>query len=469
MMKFLGVVAIAISMIAAPAPAVEKSCQGIEPNILETKVAESSWPDGPGYAGASCTFEWVDISMTGTEIQLEDDSSDGPFDLGFEFSLYDHSADRVWISSNGYLDFTGGSSDAYNQCPMLDQDRRPNIVAPMWDDLDPGASGDPIFYQAFESCPLGSGRCFIAQWQDICLYPGGAECDKAGTFEAIVYEDGRIVLQILDAGTKEGESSTTGIAGSDLIGDHQLVFACNEEGSLSADLCLQMDPVFGLYRYVVGGVAHVEGSQGTAWRSSLSAASTSTKDTDLEFTFHENNGQTSADSVLAAGEIKEWDDVTESLFGLGRDGAGSVTVLTDAELILTVRTYNQTADGTFGQYLPGLRQDTGMEGWKTGRLPHLKSNSDFRTNIGFINLTDSQCDLDYQLFDHLGSPLGGWERVTIGPFGWKQVNRVFGGLGAQSIAYADVHPPADCRAWAYASVVDENTGDPTTIPLNWED
>jgi len=469
MMKFLGVVTIAVAVIAAPASAAEKSCQGTSPNTTGLKLTQSVWPDGPGYTGSTCTFDWVDISMTGTELQLGDDSSDGPFDLGFQFSLFDHSSNEVWISSNGYLDFTRPSSESVNRCPMLDQYTPPNIVAPIWDDLDPEDTGDPIFYQAFENCPLGSGRCFIAQWQDICHYPGGAECDKAGTFEAVVYEDGRIVLQILDAGVLKGESSTSGIAGSDLIGDHQLTFACNEENSLSDGLCLQMDPVFGLYRYVVGGVAHVEGSQGTAWRSSLSVANTSTKDTDLEFTFNENNGQASADSALAAGEIREWDDVTESLFGLGRDTAGSVTVMTDAKLILTVRTYNQTDDGTFGQYLPGFRRGTGMPPWLKGRLSHLKSNSNFRTNIGFVNLTNAQCELDYQLFDHLGSPLGGWERVTVEPFGWEQVNRVFGGLGAQSIAYATVEPHNDCRAWAYASVVDQNTGDPTTIPLHWED
>lgn len=59
--------------------------------------------------------------------------------------------------------------------------------------------------------------------------------------------------------------------------------------------------------------------------------------------------------------------------------------------------------------------------------------------------------------------------MTIEPFGWKQVNRVFGGLGAQPIAYATMRPVSDCRAWAYASVVDQNTGDPTTIPLQWQE
>jgi hypothetical protein len=45
---------------------------------------------------------------------------------------------------------------------------------------------------------------------------------------------------------------------------------------------------------------------------------------------------------------------------------------------------------------------------------------------------------------------------------------VFRNLGVHDIAYATVElVNGDCEAWVYASVVDEGTGDPTTIPVVW--
>ena len=468
MRSLLFAVMLSASMMTPLTAAGGKTCGPTGPVDSGAARNQKLWPEGPGYAGSTCTFDWVEISGTGVGLQLGDDDYDGPFGLGFEFPLFDRTIDEVWIASNGYLDFNTGSSAHIGECPILGPFGPTYIVAPMWGDLLPGETQDTIFYQAFADCPLGSGPCFVVQWQDICFFPGGPDCDKAGTFEAIVYPNGRVVMQFLDAGILGGWISSTGIAGGDLVGDHQLTYACYAAGSLTDGLCLQMDRGSGLFTYIVGGVAHVEGSQGTAWRSSLSVTSTSAEAADLVFTMIEASGQTTVEETLGAGEIKAWDDVTETLFGLGRDAAGSVTVEADGRLVLTVRTYNQTAQGTYGQYLPGFLEGAGLPPSVLGRLPHLASDADYRTNIGFVNLSNVQCSMDYELFDHMGVSLAPSRRVTLAPFGWKQVNRVFDGLGAQSIAYAKVgNATGNCRAWAYASVVDENTGDPTTIPLRW--
>jgi hypothetical protein len=292
---------------------------------------------------------------------------------------------------------------------------------------------------------------------------------EGGTFQAIVYEDGKVVLQILDAGDLAGESSTTGIAGADIIADHSLTYACDTAESLSDELCIEVVPTGKIFGYVVGGIAHVAGSQGTAWRSSLSVSNSSESSTEIDFTFIEGDAETSASASLAVGEIMEWDDVTESLFGLGRDAAGSIMFRSDTKVLATVRTYNQTSEGTFGQFLPALRENEGPPSGTVGMLQHLKSTADFRTNIGFVNLSDVACSVRFQLHDRNGAALGAATVVTVAPFGWAQRNRVFQNHGPQSIAYAKVElVETTCRAWAYASVVDENTGDPTTIPVEWQ-
>jgi hypothetical protein len=470
MKNLAGVLFVVVLLVSAAVIAAEGSVKtsACAPKATNMTVA-AAWPSGPGYTGSACAFNWADISMSGTELQLGDDAFDGPFGLGFDFRFYGEVYSEVFVSSNGFISFGAGSGSTGNPCPMSADFGTPYVIAPAWDDLDPGDTQDPIYYQAFDPCPIGSGRCFIAQWDDICRYPGGPECAPGGTFQVIVYEDNTIVIQIEDAGQSEGESSSTGIVGNDDASDHALTYACNEQASISDQLCVQIDPVFGLYTYVAGGIAHVQGSQGTSWRTSFAATNTSGQNTDLEFAFIEGSTETTANSWLADGDIAEWDDVTMSLFGFGWDAAGSIKVTSDAKLTITARTYNQSDDGTFGQYLPGLAAGTGLPPGFLGILSHLKGNADYRTNIGFVNLGDVQCELRYQLFNIYGAPIGGMKYVTIGPYRWKQENRVFQGLGQQDIAYATVElVNGDCRAWAYASVVDENSGDPTTIPVSWE-
>ena len=457
-------------LVGPPVAAEEKVTEPAGSKAAAGPQAKATWPEGPGYMGSVCTFDWVDISTTGTEIQLCDDCSEGPLDLGFPFRLYGAEFEQTHVSSNGYLSFTGGSAWNPNYCPMLGIDGPRYLVAPLWDDLDPGDTMDPIYYQAFDVCPIGTGRCFVAQWQDICHYPGGPDCQPGGTFEAILYEDGRVVLQILDPGELAGGSSTTGISGESFAADHWLTYACDTPDSLTADLCLEFAPTFGLFTYVAGGIAHVDGSQGTSWRSSYSVANLSGMDTDIELSWVGASSKMTVRETVANGQIREWDDITTTLFNLGDGVAGSVTLLADTPVTVTVRTYNQSPEGTFGQHLPGLRPSQGLPPGAVGLLPNLKSTTGFRTNVGVVNLSHVACPVRVQLYDSSGSPLGSTFQIDAGPFGWSQVNRVLRDHGVHDIAYATVElVNADCQSWVYASVVDENTGDPTTIPVHWGD
>ena len=72
-----------------------------------------------------------------------------------------------------------------------------------------------------------------------------------------------------------------------------------------------------------------------------------------------------------------------------------------------------------------------------------------------------------RLFDAAGSQIGRTENQPVPANEYFQINNVFGALGAgqADVAYATVEvlTPGG-RIWAYGSVVDEATGDPTTIP-----
>jgi hypothetical protein len=56
---------------------------------------------------------------------------------------------------------------------------------------------------------------------------------------------------------------------------------------------------------------------------------------------------------------------------------------------------------------------------------------------------------------------------NIPPGGWAQQNRIFreAGVDECELGYAAISVETEgCGVWAYASVVDNGSGDPTTIP-----
>ena len=197
---------------------------------------DTGGPDAFGYAWIDSlepggpTFSWVDISATGTSVLLGDDATAGPFPIGFSFGFYGASFSNFYVSSNGWVTFDAPTgSDLSNDCPIPTNATPNNMLALMWDDLDPGDNSDPLYYQSFAAgaCPYGAyvGACTVIQYEDFCHWPGGATCATAGTFEAILFDNGDILYQYEDAGDETGSGATTGIQNGDSsIG---LNYGCN--------------------------------------------------------------------------------------------------------------------------------------------------------------------------------------------------------------------------------------------------
>ncbi len=207
---------------------------------------DSAEPDGP-------TFGWVDISGTGTQILLGDDATAGPLALGFSFDFYGASFTDLYVSSNGWVSFTSPvSSDFSNDCPFpLPGSTPANIIAPFWDDMDPGDLSDPIYWQAFAAgaCPYAAyaGACFVVTYDDFTYYPGG-DGVVAGTWQVILLDNDEIIMQYEDVVTTPGDSATIGIANAD--GSIGLTYACNTPNSLQDSLAIRY--------YVTTDVADLE-------------------------------------------------------------------------------------------------------------------------------------------------------------------------------------------------------------------
>lgn len=226
------------------------------------------------------------------------------------------------------------------------------------------------------------------------------------------------------------------------------------------------------YRYLVPSVAHSTGASGTVWRSDVAAVNTATTTAHLSLTLYDyTSGQPlEATATIGPGATTEWNDMLVSLFGVPASAArkGIVHVESDQPLTMTSRTYNlKGATETFGQYYPALTAAAALTTGQLGYLPQLKQNAAFRSNLGLVNLGDDDADVRVRLFAASGAAVG--ERtVTVTAGRWTQIDKVFTELGAGnvSLGYASVEVlTGGGRVWAYASVIDAITGDPTTIPV----
>lgn len=223
--------------------------------------------------------------------------------------------------------------------------------------------------------------------------------------------------------------------------------------------------------YLVAGMAHAGGAGGSVWRSTLAVTNRSGGRADLTLIYRYGSASRTRTHTLQDGDIVEWVDVATSLFGVGGTSSGSIEVQSTRPVIVTARTYNEGADGTFGQFLPGADDGNNLDYGERGILPQVKKTGNFRTNIGFVNLGQSSVTVRTNLYSSNGGQLGNSVTTSIPANQWKQENDIFqkAGVSYCEVGYATVEVTTyGGSVWAYASVVDNGTGDPTTIPVSVE-
>jgi PKD repeat protein len=222
--------------------------------------------------------------------------------------------------------------------------------------------------------------------------------------------------------------------------------------------------------YMVPSVAHLPGAGGTQWRTDVALVGNPSATAHLTLTYYSDSQTLGTGFDLAPNATVEWRDILVSRFGMGAgvSSSGVLHVSSDVPLVITSRTYNQTATGTFGQYYPACKIGDALSYGQTGTLAQLKKNGSFRTNVGILNLGASSCSVAIKLFKGDGVQVGTSKTLTAAGGRWVQQYDIFANVGAGSndIAYATVtvQTPGG-KVWAYASVVDIATGDPTTIPV----
>jgi hypothetical protein len=213
----------------------------------------------------------------------------------------------------------------------------------------------------------------------------------------------------------------------------------------------------------VPAAAHAQGALGSQWRTDVGLLNTGTMAARVRLLLHGSVSGALDVTVPAGGQTV----LTDVVGQMGVTGTGSLEVLSDEQIYVSSRTYNQSGSGTFGQYLDGVAPTEALTSGQSAMLPHLAENSSFRTNIGLLNTSSSPATVRVELLGAGGVVLGTYDR-TVPAGQLLQDNQPFRNLAGQTNMQrgsARVRLLSGTGIVAYASVVDNRTQDPTTIPM----
>ena len=217
--------------------------------------------------------------------------------------------------------------------------------------------------------------------------------------------------------------------------------------------------------------SHNPGLNGTQWRTALGVLNSGTVTANVQLAFFGSDGVVGATTSLPPGAQAIVPDVVGQL---GGTGSGSLEVSADRPVEVAARTYNQIAptascyaDGTQGQDYPAVISGSGLVAGQSAFLAGLTENASYRCNIGVVNTGAAPATVLVQLYDGAGNALASYT-VALAVGQWSQATQPFlndAGQTAMDRGYATITVQSGAGVFAFASVIDNMTNDPTTVVM----
>ncbi len=211
-------------------------------------------------------------------------------------------------------------------------------------------------------------------------------------------------------------------------------------------------------------------SKNSRWRSDVSVTNRSGRDGVLWVTLYDPRAPGTVLNQRELGLVPFGQTVLQdaaAMLGLS-DGSGSLNVAASVAIALTNRTYNLADPAhTFGQSYQGVCAPLLLQAGDTAWLPQLAQNARFRTNIGITcaGTGETGAVVTLTLYDGHGNALWSDTRTFL-PTEFYQYQEPFAAVGGTDSGYAVVTVDSGVGVTAYASVIDQNTGDPTTVVMS---
>ena len=243
-------------------------------------------------------------------------------------------------------------------------------------------------------------------------------------------------------------------------------------GVTQASITIADAPAIPEYRFLLPVAAHAAGLGGSQWRTDVQIYNADpnigTEATPLQMEA-EFNGVKYPLNQIKSTHIYE--DIVGQLLAHQKDGQGPIIITTkNANLapMIWTRTYNQSPNGTFGQFIPAIRIDNagGAGAVAEGKyyLSGLRHDDRYRTNVGFLNPNASAIVATVTVFDDDHYAISQFTR-PLQPFQLDQITlkTVVPNLPADSPFSLEISVPTGNWLVSYASQIDGNTSDPAYL------
>ena len=288
----------------------------------------------------------------------------------------------------------------------------------------------------------------------LSLLPGEHQQRNLLAENGITLTDGRFEVEVVSA---TGKVTAYASVIDNLTNDPLLVFPVLK-GAESAT------------RYVIPGVADINNGF-ASWRSDIRLFNPGSTPVTATLTYFPQPGNTGASGpkqvTIPAGQVMPIDNALQNLFTLTNSGGSMlVTTPSSSKLVVTARTYNQTTNGTYGQFIPAVTPagSVGLSDNRVLQLLQLESSDKMRTNLGFVETSGNPVTIEVSAIPS-DSKVAAKTQIPLAANQFLQVSLAQFGLGTAYNARVTVKVLSGTgRVTAYGSVIDAATQDPTYVP-----
>lgn len=228
--------------------------------------------------------------------------------------------------------------------------------------------------------------------------------------------------------------------------------------------------------YVIPAAGNLPGANGTRWQTEFSLFNPQQYDLTISVTLLPTGGATGSEVLITvpANAVAHYYNLLGTVFKY--TGGGGLLVATFPEdnpgvpadmlsraFLVTTQTYNNTANGTFGQTIPGTW--TGLQDYDRGgvsAVAHGISNSNrqaWRTNVGAVNLGRTSVTMRVNVYDYDGNTILKNAPFTIPPLGHLQ-DRLPVEVDRGSVEFFVDDPSLKSVVFPYVTTIDQLSGDP---------
>lgn len=224
---------------------------------------------------------------------------------------------------------------------------------------------------------------------------------------------------------------------------------------------------------LIPAAARAFGANGTFFRSDVHLVNLSSELATVDLTWlptaTDNSAAATIPLIIAPRASIEIADVLGSLFGVS-DGIGALRLSSSSAFVASSRTYTPSDDcpGTFGQFIPAVDAERAAARSVIAAVQIPASlSSGARTNIGLVNPAAASVEVRLHLRSGNGA-LAGTTTLTVPPFGHLQRSAAELFPSASQATSAFVEVDGSGPLLAYASVIDNQSGDSIFVPAEMD-